>query len=354
MVLPAEFSPEAGDNPDPPVRSVHAGAMSRRTPLPSLLPDEFSWKQARELGVPPSGLRAGDLDAPFQGVRIRGVDRDASGAGSGGSREYDPVRERELSLVRALGTRLTAGQLLSHRSAALLWGAPVPHAGRPQLHAAAVSPGTRPRIRGVIGHSIAAERCEVQRLHGLPVSSAACTWAMLADLPLARLVALGDYFVRLHRPGWGRPNAGRPPHTSLDSLERAVSLGWWKGQRNLERALPLIREDSWSPRESFVRFEIVSAGLPEPQLNIDVFEGGSFLGCVDLAYPQHRIAIEYQGEMHSTRYAADIERIERLRAAGWIVIQVTKHLLARPEELVRRIDIALRRRGWTGAADTRD
>lgn len=329
--------------------------MPRHTSLPRGLGDEFTWAQARALGVSPRRLRGSDLEQPFAGVRMRAADRDESNTGAHGSRRYDRLHEREFSLVRALGLRLAAtGQLLSHRSAAVVWGAPLPHTEKPELHAAAVRPATRPRIRGVIGHAIDASRCEARLHRGLPVPSAACTWAMLADLPIARLVAVGDYFVRAYRPGWGRPNAGRPAHTTLGSLERVVSLGRWKGQRNLERALPLIREDSWSPAESRLRFELVTAGLPEPQLNVDVFDGdGSFLGCVDLVHPEYRVAVEYQSEMHSVSYAEDIERIERLRAAGWNVIQVTKALLARPEELVRRVTAALRAGGWAGLSAPR-
>lgn len=84
--------------------------------------------------------------------------------------------------------------------------------------------------------------------------------------------------------------------------------------------------------------------LPEPELNIDVFDGlGRFLGCVDMAYAQQRVAVEYLGMLHGERWAQDVERIAGLRAAGWTVIEVTAPLLKRPNTLVARVRAALSR-----------
>ena len=115
------------------------------------------------------------------------------------------------------------------------------------------------------------------------------------------------------------------------------------------RALSLVREDSWSPRESATRVLLVTSGLPEPELNSDIFDDqGYFLGCLDMVFPQYKVAVEYQGRQHASTYSSDIERIEALRAAGWDVIQVTSTLLSRPTVLVKRVATALQRRGWGG------
>ncbi|WP_460799699.1 hypothetical protein [Microbacterium sp. GXF0217] len=55
------------------------------------------------------------------------------------------------------------------------------------------------------------------------------------------------------------------------------------------------------------------------------------------------MAIEYHGRLHSTSYAADVERIAALRAAGWIVIEVTSELFTKSAELIERIHQALSR-----------
>lgn len=101
-----------------------------------------------------------------------------------------------------------------------------------------------------------------------------------------------------------------------------------QGIRRLREAVDLIREDSWSPRESKLRCLIVRAGLPEPVLNQDIYDDhGRFLGCVDLAYPDKKVAIEYHGLMHACTYAADVVRIAapftpgaRTRVALFVVL----------------------------------
>jgi hypothetical protein len=109
----------------------------------------------------------------------------------------------------------------------------------------------------------------------------------------------------------------------------------------------MVRLDAWSPRETRARLLLIDAGLPDPRLNVDVYDAhGGFIACVDLAYPEFKVAIEYQGQLHGEQYARDIERIERLRADGWIVIQVTSHNLRYPNVVARRTYEALRSRGW--------
>jgi hypothetical protein len=110
-------------------------------------------------------------------------------------------------------------------------------------------------------------------------------------------------------------------------------------------ALPLIRTRSASRPETHCRLTQVDAGLPEPDLNYDVYVNGVRIACVDLAYPRLRIAIEYEGEHHlldPAQWARDIQRYEKLAAAGWHVIRVTKgELFDEPAKLVRRVRAAI-------------
>lgn len=317
--------------------------MKTKQALPTLLGQSFSVEAAYDRGVGRARLRGEDLQRPFRGVRVREAALDP------GEDRFQAASRRELARIDALAQRLVPGQFFSHRSAARIWGVPLPHLEEPELHAGAVAPVRAPRIRTVHGHRIVLERCRPEQRNGYPVSSAATTWAALGDLTLAELVAAGDHLARRYRKGYLRPHAGRPPLVTLEELRAVVALGRWRNMARLQRALALIREDAWSPRESMVRLMLVRAGLPEPDLNIDVFERtGGFLACIDLAYSRYRVAIEYHGKQHSRTYAEDVERVERLRAEGWIVIQVTAALARRPDLLVRRVVDALRERGWTG------
>jgi very-short-patch-repair endonuclease len=66
---------------------------------------------------------------------------------------------------------------------------------------------------------------------------------------------------------------------------------------------------------------LVRAGLPSPVAQFRVFDEEGFVARVDFAYPELRIAIEYDGLGHGERRAflSDRRRLNRLVAAGWIV-----------------------------------
>lgn len=325
--------------------------MPRPSPLPPVLGSAFSVASATDRGVTPRRLRASDLASPFRGVRALILPDDPA------ANRFEQERVRELGLIRALAQRMTETQFISHRSAALLWGVPLPHRREPDLHLASLSPARAPRIRGVRGHSVEPDRCEIVVRDGIRMSSAASTWVMLGSLGLSmiQLVAAGDHLVRRYRFGHGRPHAGRAPHTTLGELSKLLGLGGWSGAPALRLAHTLTREDSWSPRESIIRVQLILAGLPEPELNVDVFaDDGSFLACIDMVYPSLRVGVEYHGMQHGERYAFDVERMARLRAAGWEMIEVTHALVNRPGVVAQRVKAALRQRGWTPGQNPHD
>jgi hypothetical protein len=102
----------------------------------------------------------------------------------------------------------------------------------------------------------------------------------------------------------------------------------------------------------------VLGGLPPPQVQHRVRDAHGFvLARVDLAYPQARLAIEYDGDTHFTpaRSRADRRRDLLLADLGWHTMRLTYDDVdgTRPapgagsppcSEPVRRCD--LRRTGW--------
>lgn len=321
--------------------------MEPPEPLPDDLPDDFPVWLARAYGVTHGRLRRVDLDTPFFGVRVRSepvaVESDDP---------YERQRAFRVARARQYAPRLHTGHFFSHQTAASVWGAPLPLKFLPDgevaaasdldLHVSAYGHIPFPRATGVKGHRTLLRLTAVSEHDGLRVSSPAATWASLGDLPLFDLVALGDFFCRRWRSGRGRPHAGRLPLTTIEELRSMMDAGRRRGADRLRAAVDLIREDSWSPRESHVRCVLVTAGLPEPELNVDLFDArGRFLGCVDMAYPRERVAIEYLGMLHGERWAQDVERLAALRAAGWNVVEVTSPLLKRSDELIARVRAAL-------------
>ncbi len=88
--------------------------------------------------------------------------------------------------------------------------------------------------------------------------------------------------------------------------------------------------------------------LPQPQRQVEIREGREFIGRVDFAYPELKVAIEVQSYRWHSSWAArlsDMERLNRLQALGWIIIQVTY------EDLERRGDTVAQ--GIRAALDAR-
>lgn len=319
-----------------------------RLELPAHLGDSFSVHQAHLAGIGRGRLDGADLERPFPAVRRRLTTDVADPA-------PDPYRRQQLARITAASAymhRMPSAQHISHESAAAVWGAPLPlvrnRAGAVAekleipVHVTTIGSGPLPRVRGVVRHR-GHPRCTFTSVHNrIRIADPATTWATLGTLPLFDLIALGDYFCRVWRVGHGRAVHVSHPLTTVTDLEAAIRAGRRVGINRLREAITRIREDSWSPRESRVRCILVDGGLPEPELNVDIFEQGVFLACGDLVYRTPRVLIEYHGMLHASQWAADVERAAALRAAGWTVIEVTAPLLARPEELVRRVRNALR------------
>ncbi|RFA09642.1 hypothetical protein B7R54_10740 [Subtercola boreus] len=224
--------------------------------------------------------------------------------------------------------RLRPGQYFSHETAALLWNLPLPGAGRSQatLDVSADADRTKPpTARGVRGHAIRDDRVRVLALGGLPVEDPVSAWLHLARM-LSRndLVVVGDALV--FRPRFPRSSDARP-YSDLGDLAARVGSYRGRGKLTLASALRLVREGVESPMETRLRLLLLMHGLPEPQVNVDLFdETGRFAGRADLYYPRQRVVVEYDGEQHRlsrATYLADQKRLARLRRICSDVIRVT-------------------------------
>lgn len=100
-----------------------------------------------------------------------------------------------------------------------------------------------------------------------------------------------------------------------------------RGVVQARRLLAWADAGAESPPESWTRFELLDHGLPAPALQHWVEIAGITAYRLDLAYPLHRIAIEYDGaSYHSSPddRARDERRRARLRELGWIVVVLTR------------------------------
>ena len=91
-----------------------------------------------------------------------------------------------------------------------------------------------------------------------------------------------------------------------------------------------------------MRVALALAGLcPVPQY--EVWESGVLLGRVDLAFPEERVLIEYEGAYHfdGIQILRDDVRLRCLVEAGWQVIRLSAADLRDLNAVVARIRAAL-------------
>ena len=100
-----------------------------------------------------------------------------------------------------------------------------------------------------------------------------------------------------------------------------------------------------SRQETRLRLLMLDAGLPAPVAQFRVRTDREYVARVDFAFPELRLAIEYDGLWHAERAAfmSDRQRLDRLSAAGWTVLHVTVEDMRQPARLVVRIRAAIAR-----------
>ena len=93
-----------------------------------------------------------------------------------------------------------------------------------------------------------------------------------------------------------------------------------------------------------MRVVLVLAGLVAVPQHTVRDPDGRFVARVDLAFPEQRVAIEYDGAWHGEpgQLARDRRRLNALDAAGWTVLHVTARDLHEPEAPVARVRVLLR------------
>ncbi len=184
-------------------------------------------------------------------------------------------------------------------------------------------------------HRDALLRREVCTRRGVPVTTFRRTAYDLARwcAELVEAVAAVD---RLSNRG------GFTPDEVLRIAERYPRA---RGRRRLPRVVDLADRRAGSPMETRLRLVLVLRGLPRPEVQWAVQDERRRRAVwLDLAYPQHKIGIEFEGEEHlkPERVLRDISRGTDLLDDGWRLYRFTKHEVYRePDEIAAKIDRAL-------------
>ena len=98
-----------------------------------------------------------------------------------------------------------------------------------------------------------------------------------------------------------------------------------RGGQRLLRVAALADGGAESPQESRLRVRLVLDHIPRPTTQHVITDGGRFVARTDLAWPDLKVAVEYDGRWHDTadQFERDRERLNRMKSAGWVVLQVT-------------------------------
>ncbi|MFB2555052.1 endonuclease domain-containing protein [Herbiconiux liangxiaofengii] len=307
--------------------------MPRRIDLPPhLRGSAFSVSDGAAAGVGAKRMRGADLVSPFPGVRLS-----ASVA-----TEFD-------ARCRAYLLRMRACEVFSHVTAARLWGIPLPAEWSTDepLHVAVPAPWRASRGAAVRGHQLAEIDLQRGRISGLPVIDPVSCWLQLGrTLSIDDLVVAGDYLVRVAPMQRG----ARRPFATIEQLSLRASRSTSRGVARARTALPLVRQGSDSPQETRLRLALVRAGLPEPDLNVEIRAvDGRFVARVDMLYRGARVVVEYDGDQHRTdsrQYDRDIRRTDELYSLGYRVVRLRARQLVGPTPLA----IALVRDALAGHA----
>lgn len=255
----------------------------------------------------------------------RGYRRILRGQWLGGDRPAtrDDLRRAALALAGP-------SAFLSHDSAGELYGGTLPETDA--IHVG-IMHDRRVRTRGLVAHRYRHE-VESTVFRGFPVTAKGQTFVDLAArVSLADLVVFGDSLVQ------------RSP-AALDEFRSAAAAG--SRIRTIEkarRAAVLCTVGAESPYESRMRLLMHLAGLPPPVVQHPITNAvGREIYRLDLAYPQFRLAIEYDGAHHSraAQRSRDLARREQIEEFGWkFVVGVASDLHGSPAEFLRRIMVAM-------------
>jgi predicted transcriptional regulator of viral defense system len=204
----------------------------------------------------------------------------------------------------------------SHRSAAALWNLP---SGRRSIVEITCPRWRRARHKGLVVHETKAlDGVDIAEVEGIPVTTPERTLLDLGAVCRTSVVEMA--LDKAENRGLVTRASLR---TTLDRLARSGRNGAGTLRRLLER-----HDQRRRPPESEMETMLIQClrrnGWPEPVPQHVIRQAGAFVARADAAYPQWRIAIEYESDEHHGGHIAryrDNERRLRVIAAGWFPVE---------------------------------
>jgi very-short-patch-repair endonuclease len=247
---------------------------------------------------------------------------------------HDVYVHRDTEVTHELRARAAAALLphavITGHSAAVLWGVDI--AGPEDDVEVTLPPGSHMvRVLGLRTRRAALDPTHVWSRKGIAATSPEETALRLGTtLPLDAAVVAADQLIRTGA-------------VDLIGMRRHVASARGPGSARARRVADLADGLAESPQETRLRLLIGRSQLPAPVAQFRVVVDGHRVARVDFAWPEKKVALEYDGLWHAEvgQFARDRQRLNRLQAAGWRVVFVTAADLHHSERLIERIVVAL-------------
>jgi hypothetical protein len=206
----------------------------------------------------------------------------------------------------------------SHRAAAALWGLP---GGRRQPAEITTPRWRRAQHDGLVVHeSKALQPVDIDFADGIPVAAPGLTLLQLGAVCHVSVVEMA-----LDAAETRKLVDRRSLDVMLARLGRSGRNGAGVLRELLEGRDP-AGKPSESPMETRVLQALRKCGLPDPVRQHEIYWGGEFVARVDLAYPQWKIAIEYDSDEHHAgdlAHRRDATRRSKMVRADWLPLTAT-------------------------------
>lgn len=258
-----------------------------------LLEGPFTTAQAIEAGVSPTQLQSRDYRQLFRSVWV--------------AHELPETREMRFAAARLV---IPPRGTLCGLTGAWLYGADVRRLDDLNVH---VGFAKGKRIRNRQGIDVCQETLDRTDI------------CMLDDIQVTTPVRTAFDCLRWLRHPEGLVVADSLTHLGLVNVDEIRTyFGSKRRLRNLrigERLVELIEPLTESPMETRVRIGLIDGGLPRPIAQHEVYAAhGGFVGRLDLAYPDAKLGVEYDGADHWKQRRDDDRRRTAIRACGWEVL----------------------------------
>jgi very-short-patch-repair endonuclease len=202
--------------------------------------------------------------------------------------------------------------VLSHESAARLWGFELLEPGSPRL--------TVPRSRSrLVIPDWRVVRADVARSDRERVEELACTGVTRTLIDLTRVLPFEEAVV-------AADSALRAQVVSEPELTIALSRAWGRHAAATRAVAAALDPLAGSVLESLLRLALREAGLHPVSQHVIRDRDGRFVARVDFCWPDQRLVVEADGfAYHADRaaYRRDRERLNQLERLGWRVLRFT-------------------------------